>query len=116
MLAEKLAAAFWPGPLTMVLPKVKGDSFCADGWRPNRWNPRPRHPFIQEVIRQCDFPWPLRVRILSNQISPTNAEHVHKSLGDKIKLIVDGGQSQVGIESTVLDLTVFPADDCCVPE
>src|SRR5208283_1435090 len=46
---------------------------------------------------------------LSNQVSPTNAEHVRAQLGGKISLIVDGGQSQVGIESTVLDLTVTPA-------
>jgi L-threonylcarbamoyladenylate synthase len=45
---------------------------------------------------------------LSNQISPTNAEHVRKALADKIPLIVDGGQCQVGIESTVLDLSVSP--------
>src|SRR5208283_3011342 len=45
---------------------------------------------------------------LSNQVSPTNAEHVRTQLGGKISLIVDGGQSQVGIESTVLDLTKNP--------
>jgi len=56
---------------------------------------------------------------LSGRVSPTNAEHVHRQLGDKISLIVDGGQSQVGIESAVLDLTVSPpqvlasGDDSC---
>src|SRR5205807_9379497 len=70
-----------------------------------RW---PSHPFIQQVIRECGFPLAAPSANLSNQISPTNAEHVLKSLGDKIPLIVDGGQSQVGIESTVLDLSVSP--------
>ncbi len=67
-----------------------------------------RHPFIQAVIRECDFPLAAPSANLSNSISPTNAEHVRKQLGGKISLIVDGGQSQVGIESTVLDLTVSP--------
>ena len=70
-----------------------------------RW---PSHPFIQAVIRECGFPLAAPSANLSNQISPTNAEHVRAQLGGKISLIVDGGQSQVGIESTVLDLTVSP--------
>jgi L-threonylcarbamoyladenylate synthase len=107
-LAEKLAAAFWPGPLTMILPKSKlvPSVVTASGKTVGiRW---PSHPFIQEVIRQCDFPLAAPSANLSNQISPTNATHVQKAIGHKIKLIVDGGQSQVGIESTVLDLTSSP--------
>jgi L-threonylcarbamoyladenylate synthase len=70
-----------------------------------RW---PSHPFIQAVIRECNFPLAAPSANLSNRVSPTNAEHVRAQLGGKIPLIVDGGQSQVGIESTVLDLTVSP--------
>src|SRR5213593_2738121 len=70
-----------------------------------RW---PSHPFIQAVLRECGFPLAAPSANLSNRLSPTNAEHVRKSLGHKIKLIVDGGQSQIGIESTVLDLSVVP--------
>jgi L-threonylcarbamoyladenylate synthase len=70
-----------------------------------RW---PSHPFMQAVIRECGFPLAAPSANLSNQISPTNVEHVRAQLGGKISLIVDGGQSQVGIESTVLDLTVSP--------
>src|SRR6201999_3060687 len=62
----------------------------------------------QEVIRACDFPLAAPSANLSNQISPTNAEHVAKQLSGKIPLIVDGGQAQVGIESTVVDLTTQP--------
>src|SRR5438105_1377465 len=105
-LADKLAKAFWPGPLTMVLPRAKNipDIVTAGGGTVGvRW---PSHPFIQEVIRACDFPLAAPSANLSNQISPTNAEHVAKQL--KIPLIVDGGQAQVGIESTVIDLTVNP--------
>ena len=105
-LAEKLAKAFWPGPLTMVLPRAINipDIVTAGGQTVGvRW---PSHPFIQEVIRACDFPLAAPSANLSNQISPTNAGHVAKQLN--IPLIVDGGQAQVGIESTVIDLTVNP--------
>lgn len=106
--AEKLSNAFWPGPLTMVLPRasVVPDNVTAGGETVGvRW---PSHPFIQAVIRECDFPLAAPSANLSNSISPTNAEHVAKGLGNQIRLIVDGGQSQVGIESTVLDLTTTP--------
>ena len=107
-LAGKLARAFWPGPLTLVLPRAKEipDNVTAGGGTVGvRW---PSHPFIQEVIRAGNFPLAAPSANLSNQISPTNAEHVLKQLNGKIPLIVDGGQSQVGIESTVVDLTVMP--------
>ena len=107
-IAEKFSKAFWPGPLTLVLPRLKiiPEIVTAGGETVGvRW---PAHPFIQAVIRECDFPLAAPSANLSNHISPTNAEHVRKQLGGKIPLIVDGGQSQVGIESTVLDLTVSP--------
>ena len=106
--AGKLAAAFWPGPLTLVLPRAKEipDIVVAGGATVGvRW---PGHPFIQAVIRRCDFPLAAPSANLSSRISPTNVEHVRKQLGREIPLIVDGGQSQVGIESTVLDLSVNP--------
>ena len=107
-LAEKFARSFWPGPLTLVLAraeKIPGN-VTADGETVGvRW---PAHPFIQAVIRECGFPLAAPSANLSNQISPTNAAHVRAQLEGKISLIVDGGQSQVGIESTVLDLTVTP--------
>ena len=107
-LAEKLSKSFWPGPLTLVLPRAEiiPDNITAGGATLGvRW---PSHPFIQAVIRECGFPLAAPSANLSNQISPTNAEHVRAQLGDKISLIINGGQSQVGIESTVLDLTVSP--------
>jgi L-threonylcarbamoyladenylate synthase len=107
-LAGKLSKSFWPGPLTIVLPSAEiiPDNVTAGGATVGvRW---PGHPFIQAVIRECDFPLAAPSANLSNRISPTNAEHVRAQLAGKISLIVDGGQSQVGIESTVLDLTVAP--------
>ncbi len=107
--ADQLADAFWPGPLTIVLPRSPTipDLVTAGGDTVGvRW---PSHPFIQAVIRECGFPLAAPSANLSNQVSPTNAEHVQKSLGAKIPLIVDGGQSQVGIESTVVDVSTQPA-------
>ncbi|MGB7768643.1 MAG: L-threonylcarbamoyladenylate synthase [Verrucomicrobiia bacterium] len=109
-IADKLSNSFWPGPLTVVLPRATDipEIVTAGGATVGvRWS---SHPFIQAVIRACDFPLAAPSANLSSLISPTNAEHVRKQLGGKISLIVDGGQSQVGIESTVLDLTVSPPE------
>ena len=106
--AAKLAPAFWPGPLTLVLPRAKeipGIVTAGGSTVGVRW---PGHPFIQAVIRECGFPLAAPSANLSSRVSPTNAGHVREQLGGKISLIVDGGQAQVGIESTVLDLTVSP--------
>lgn len=107
-LADRLAAAFWPGPLTLVLSRSARipDVVTAGGDTVGvRW---PSHPFIQAVIRRCGFPLAAPSANPANQVSPTNAEHVRKSLGRRVRLIVDGGQTQVGIESTVLDVSVTP--------
>jgi L-threonylcarbamoyladenylate synthase len=107
-LAGRLAKAFWPGPLTLVLPRAKDiPSVITAGGKTVgvRW---PSHPFIQAVIRECGFPLAAPSANPSNRVSPTTAEHVRKSLGDKIRLIVDGGQAQVGLESTVLDISGWP--------
>jgi len=106
--ARRLASAFWPGPLTLVLPKASliPDLVTAGGPTVGvRW---PSHPFIQALIRDCGFPLAAPSANLATRVSPTTAEHVRRSLGRKIRLIVDGGPSQVGIESTVVDLSVSP--------
>jgi L-threonylcarbamoyladenylate synthase len=106
--ADKLAGAFWPGPLTLVLRRAREIPEIVTAGGPTvgvRW---PGHPFIQAVIRECGFPLAAPSANVSNRVSPTNAGHVAKHLGGKIRLIVDGGQSQVGIESTVVDLTTGP--------
>ncbi len=107
-LAEKLAQAFWPGPLTLVLPRAEDIPQIVTAGGPTvgvRW---PSHPLIQEVIRRCGLPLAAPSANPSNRISPTNAAHVFSYFGHQIPLIVDGGQSQVGIESTVLDLSHSP--------
>jgi L-threonylcarbamoyladenylate synthase len=107
-LAQKLAAAFWPGPLTMVLRRSKEIPKVVTAGGPTvgvRW---PSHPLIQAVIKECGFPLAAPSANPSTRVSPTNAQHVRKYLGGRISLIIDGGHSQVGIESTVLDLSVSP--------
>lgn len=107
--AQNLADAFWPGPLTIVLPKAANvpDIVTAGGSTVAlRW---PSHPFMQEVIRQSGKPLAAPSANLSNRVSPTSAEHVRSQLANRVPYIVDGGQSQVGIESTVVDLTISPA-------
>ena len=101
---DKLAGAFWPGPLTLVLPRSPRipDVVAAGGPTVGvRW---PSHPFIQAVIRACGFPLAAPSANPASQVSPTNAGHVQKAFAGQIPLIVDGGPSQVGLESTVLDL------------
>jgi L-threonylcarbamoyladenylate synthase len=70
-----------------------------------RW---PSHPFMQAVIAACDFPLAAPSANLSNQLSPTSAAHVRAQLAGRIPLIVDGGAAQVGLESTVVDVSVTP--------
>lgn len=106
--ATLLARAFWPGPLTLVLSKSSliPEIVTAGGDTVGiRW---PSHPLMQAVIEGCGFPLAAPSANLANQLSPTSAAHVAESLGKRISLIVDGGQSQVGIESTVVDLTGIP--------
>lgn len=103
--ASTLAKAFWPGPLTLVLPKANciPDNVTAGGDTVGvRW---PRHSFMQELIDACRFPLAVPSANLSNHLSPTTTAHVKSQLKGRIPLIIDGGASKVGIESTVVDLT-----------
>jgi L-threonylcarbamoyladenylate synthase len=107
-IADRLAKAFWPGPLTLVLARAWEIPPAVTAGGPTvgvRW---PGHPLIEAVIRECGFPLAAPSANLSNRISPTCAEHVRAHLEGRIPLIVDGGPSRIGIESTVLDLTVSP--------
>ena len=103
--AALLAKAFWPGPFTLVLPKAEliPDIVTAGGETVGvRW---PSHRFTQELIKACCFPLAAPSANLSNHVSPTSAEHVKSQMDGRIPLIVDGGPTSVGIESTVVDLS-----------
>ena len=102
--AERLASAFWPGPLTIVLPRsaiVPGIVTASGPTVAIRW---PRHPFVQQLIMRCGFPLAAPSANPSGRVSPTTAQHVLAALDGKIPLVVDGGPANVGIESTVVDL------------
>lgn len=109
-MAGKLAARFWPGPLTLVLPRAKGSTIsllCTAGLDSVAIR-APSHPVAQALMRATGRPIAAPSANRSGAVSPTRAEHVAESLGERVPLILDGGPCLVGVESTVLDLTTSP--------
>jgi L-threonylcarbamoyladenylate synthase len=102
--AEALARRFWPGPLTLVLPRAETIAPAVSAGRSTVGLRSPDHRLALELLKQFDGPIAAPSANRSNRISPTTADHVGQELGDRVDLIVDGGPCQVGIESTVLDL------------
>jgi L-threonylcarbamoyladenylate synthase len=105
--ADKLAAKFWPGPLTLVLPRAAESriALLTTAGLDTVAIRAPAHPMAQALIRAAGLPIAAPSANRSGSISPTRAEHVSQSLGDRVGLILDGGPCAVGVESTVLDLT-----------
>ena len=103
--AARLAERYWPGPLTLVLPRqpVVPDSVTA-GLDTVALRV-PAHPVAAALLRACGLPLAAPSANRSGEVSPTTAAHVARSLGTRIPLILDGGATSVGIESTVLDLS-----------
>jgi L-threonylcarbamoyladenylate synthase len=106
--AQRLAERFWPGPLTLVLPKaeVVPDIVTAGG--PTVALRVPAHPVAQALLRAANLPIAAPSANRSSEVSPTTAAHVLRSLDGRIAMILDGGPAAGGIESTVLDLTTEP--------
>ncbi|MDB4948466.1 MAG: hypothetical protein JWM27_1115 [Gemmatimonadetes bacterium] len=102
--AERLAAAFWPGPLTLVVPKHASVPDAATAGRPNVALRVPAHPVAHALLLAADLPIAAPSANRSTEISPSTAAHVAKSLGGRVDLILDGGPTRVGIESTVVSL------------
>lgn len=103
-LAEKLARAFWPGPLTLVLPR-RDDcavSHLVSAGHDTIAVRAPNHAFAQKLIQAVDRPLAAPSANRSGTISPTRAEHVQATLGDKVDLIIDGGPCPIGVESTII--------------
>ena len=103
--AARLVERFWPGPLTIVVPKrpVVPDEVTAGG--PTVAIRCPSHPVAQALLREVGLPLAAPSANRSTGLSPTRAEHVLKSLGGHIDMILDGGPCSGGIESTVVDVT-----------
>ncbi|MDR2142904.1 MAG: threonylcarbamoyl-AMP synthase [Treponema sp.] len=109
-LVEKCAAAFWPGPLTLVLPKQPGVPDLATAGLPTAAVRCPGHPAARALIGlsgRGGKPGAVAAPSANpfGRLSPTRAEHVVAGLGEKIDCVMDGGPCSVGVESTVLDLS-----------
>ena len=104
--ARALAAAFWPGPLTLVLPKRDGAPLAeaVTAGLPTIALRSPAHPAMRDVLEAIGSPLAAPSANRSGGVSPTSAAHVAASLGSKVDLILDGGECTQGIESTILVL------------
>ncbi len=106
--APVLMEAFWPGPLTLVMPRSKKISDIITAGLDTVAIRMPSHPIAAELIRKAGIPVAAPSANSSGRPSPTLAKHVIEDLKGKVDVIIDGGISNVGVESTVLDITVTP--------
>ena len=106
--AQRLMDAFWPGPLTLILPRLPGVATASAGGQASIGLRCPSHPVAQAVMQACAAAgMPGLSAPSANQfgrVSPTTARHVQAEFGDAL-LILDGGECEVGIESTIVDCT-----------
>lgn len=103
--AQRLAEHFWPGPLTLVLPKRPHVPDAVTAGLPSVALRVPAHPVALALLRAAGVPVAAPSANRSTELSPTTAQHVAKSLGERVSLILDAGPTTMGIESTVLDLS-----------
>jgi L-threonylcarbamoyladenylate synthase len=105
--AITLASYFWPGPLTLVVPRKKDSGISSLVTRDidSIAIRMPSHIIALEILAKANVPIAAPSANVSGRISPTTAENVCEELGDKINLIIDGGNCSIGIESTVVDMT-----------
>jgi L-threonylcarbamoyladenylate synthase len=104
----QLTAAFWPGPLTLVLPKSETVPDVVTAGGATVAVRMPAHPVALALLRATQLPLAAPSANLSSELSPTSADHVLRGLAGRIELILDAGPTTEGIESTVLDLTAHP--------
>lgn len=103
--ALKLANAYWPGPLTMIFPRSEKVPLRTTGGLETVAVRMPAHPVAREVIRRSALPIAAPSGNRSGRPSPTSAAHMLEDMSGRIPLILDGGDCEVGVESTVLDMT-----------
>ncbi len=106
--AELLAARFWPGPLTLVLRKHSSVPDITTAGADTVAVRAPAHPVALALIGAAKIPVAAPSANRSCEVSPTTAEHVRKSLADRVDVVLNGGPTSGGLESTVLDLSVNP--------
>lgn len=102
--ARKVMRAFWPGPLTIVLPKRDVVPAVVTSGRDSVAVRMPAHPLMRRLLAAADRPLAAPSANVFGYVSPTTAEHVERGLGKKIKHVLDGGACAIGVESTILDL------------
>ncbi len=100
--ATKLAERFWPGPLTMVLPRGPNVHDVVTGGQDTVAIRVPQHPMAQQLLTAFGGGIAAPSANRYGRLSPTRAEHVRDELGDAVKVILDGGESQIGLESTII--------------
>ena len=100
--AKLLADAFWPGPLTLVLPKNSNIPDIITAGKDTVAVRIPNHPTALELLRQLDFPLAAPSANPFGNISPTTAQHVNDYFKDAIQMVLDGGACERGIESTII--------------
>lgn len=105
---EPLMEKFWPGPLTLVLPKAEAVPGIVTSGLPTVAVRMPAHPVALELIRQAGLPIAAPSANPFGYLSPTRAEHVERMLGEAVDLILDGGPTLYGVESTILLLAEKP--------
>lgn len=103
--AERLAQAYWPGPLTLVVPKNPDIPDSVTAGLPTVGLRIPRHPVALALLHATGLPIAAPSANRFTQLSPTTAEHVREAFGDETPFLLDGGPCEVGIESTVLAIT-----------
>ncbi len=103
--AKKLMAAYWPGPLTLLLPRKAAVPDVVTAGLASVGVRMPSHPVAHEMLKICGLPIAAPSANRSTRPSPTTAQHVMEDMNGRIPLILDGGACDVGVESTVLDLT-----------
>ncbi|MBR1585828.1 MAG: threonylcarbamoyl-AMP synthase [Clostridia bacterium] len=103
--AKKLMDAYWPGPLTLLLMKTSRVPDVTTAGLPSVAVRCPRHPVALALLRACKVPIAAPSANRSGRPSPTTAAHVYEDMQGRIPMILDGGNCQVGVESTVVDLT-----------
>jgi L-threonylcarbamoyladenylate synthase len=100
--ALKLATSFWPGPLTLVLKKQQHIPTIVTADKDTVAIRMPNHPMALSLLSQLEFPLAAPSANPFGSISPTNAEHVLNYFGDDLEVILDGGECEMGIESTII--------------
>jgi L-threonylcarbamoyladenylate synthase len=100
--AEQLAAKFWPGPLTLILPKAENVNDIVTGGQSSIGIRIPSHPMAQQLLNAFGGGIAAPSANRFGRLSPTKPEHVRDELGDAVQVILDGGDSPIGLESTIV--------------